>query len=280
MNRRNSETNNSKMEILIHLLVKIKKDDIFALASQLAYYFVLSFFPIIIFLTSILGMMNIDSSAIIDGLSKILPESSFYITKSIVTEIMSRQSFSLVGGSIFIAIWMASSGFRAVIKAINKAYNLVEKRSFIKRTIIAYISTIIFAIAIIFSLGVLVFGNIISEHLIEILPMATFISYIWNMFRYLIMVVMLMLFFASIYKFIPCKRMKWREVIPGAIFSAFGWIIASLAFSYYINNFNNYSKFYGSIAGIFILMLWIFMTSIFIILGVEINSIFGYNKKK
>lgn len=174
---------------------------------------------------------------------------------------------------------MASSGFRGVIKGINKAYNITEDRSFIKRTIIAYISTIVFAIAIIISLFVLVFGKVIESYLVELLPLSGLVTYIWNVFRYAIIIVILILFFAAIYRYTPSKKLKWKEVFPGAIITTIGWLIASLGFSYYINNFNNYSKFYGSLAAVFILMVWIFLTSIFIIFGVEVNSVLVTQKK-
>lgn len=277
---KNGNVKQSKMDLLIHLIVKIKRDDIFALASQLAYYIVLSFFPLIVFLTSLLGYIKFDSSALLNGLQRILPNSVFALTQSIIAEILGSQSFSLVGGSIFIAIWMASSGFRGVIKGVNKAYNLTEDRSFIKRTIIAYLSTIVFAIAIIITLFVLVFGKVIGGYLVEILPLSGLVTYVWNVFRYAIIILILITFFAAIYRYTPSRKLRWREVFPGAIIATIGWLIASLGFSYYINNFNNYSKFYGSLAAVFILMLWIFLTSIFIIFGVEVNSVLVANKEK
>lgn len=270
----------SKVDLIIRLIVKIKRDDIFALASQLAYYIVLSFFPLIIFVTSLLGYMKFEPTALLNAMQRILPESVYILTESIIHEILGAQSFSLVGGSVFIAIWVASSGFRAVIKAINKAYDITEDRSLIKRTIIAYISTIIFAIAIIAALSVLVFGKIIGGYIIESLPLSGIVIYIWNGFRYAIIILVLILFFAAIYRYTPCRKLKWREVFPGAVITSIGWLVSSLGFSYYINNFNNYSRFYGSLAAVFILMIWIFLTSIFIIFGVEVNSVLVSRKEK
>lgn len=270
----------SNIELIIKLIVKVKRDDIFALASQLAYYIILSFFPLVIFLTSLLATINIDYTDLIRTLKTMMPMAVYKLIKSIVDEVINAQSVSLVGGSIFVAIWVASSGFRAVIKGVNKAYNLKETRSYIKRTIIAYISTIIFALSIIATLIVLVFGKVIGDYILNFLPIGNVVMYIWNGLRYLIIIILLTIIFAAIYKFTPCKRLKWREVMPGAILSAIGWIISSLAFSFYINNINNYSRFYGSLAAVFILMLWIFITSIFIIFGVEVNSVLSVQVEK
>lgn len=263
----------SNIELIIKLIVKVKRDDIFALASQLAYYIILSFFPLVIFLTSLLATIDIDYTDLTLTLKTMMPLSVYKLTKSIVDEAISAQSVSLVGGSIFVSVWVASSGFRAVIKGVNKAYNIKETRSYIKRTIIAYISTIIFALSVIASLVVLVFGKVIGDYLMKVFPLGNVVVYLWNGLRYLIIIILLIVIFAAIYKFTPCRRLKWKEVMPGAMLSAIGWIISSLAFSFYINNINNYSKFYGSVAAVFILMLWIFITSIFIIFGVEVNSV-------
>ncbi|SJU35359.1 ribonuclease BN/uncharacterised domain fusion protein [Clostridioides difficile] len=86
--------------------------------------------------------------------------------------------------------------------------------------------------------------------------------------------------FASIYRFTPSKRLKWRDVIPGSIFSTVGWIITSYGFSFYIDNFRNFSRFYGSLGAVFILMTWLFLVSILFILGVEINCVLEQFKKQ
>ena len=273
MKLKKEKKSQSNIELIIKLIVKVKKDDIFALASQLSYYMILSFFPLVIFLTSLLASIDIDYTDLTMTLKNMMPLSVYKLTKSIVDEVITTQSVSLVGGSIFVAIWVASSGFRAVIKGVNKAYNIKETRSYIKRTIIAYISTIIFAFTIIATLIVLVFGKVIGDYILKLFPLTNVFVFIWNALRYLIIIIFLIIIFASIYKFTPCKRLKWKDVIPGAMLSAIGWIISSLAFSFYINNINNYSRFYGSVAAVFILMLWIFITSIFIIFGVEVNSV-------
>lgn len=270
----------TNLRLIIKLIVKVRKDDIFALASQLAYYMILSFIPLIIFLISLIAWINIDSINFMSILKTFLPSGIFSLAEYIINEIMSARSMSLVGGSIFVAIWMASSGFRALIKGINKAYNLKDTRSYIRRTIIAYIGTIIFALSIIAALAVIVFGRVIGEHLLGLLPNAEIFQYVWIMFRYVIILVFLVIIFTALYKFTPCKRFKLKEVFPGAVVSALGWIISSFAFSYYINNFNNYTKVYGSLAAIFIMMLWMFITSMVIIFGVEVNSVLVEHKKE
>lgn len=268
------------MNLLIHLVVKIKNDDIFALASQLAYYLILSFFPFIIFLMTLVGFSHLNSKQVLEGLRGILPLSVYQLTKSTIAEVFDFQYTGLLGVSLFLSLWTASSAFRAVIKGINKAYNFKETRSFIKRSIISMSSILMLAITIILALALLVFGNVISIYLQDILPFYDALIVLWDLFRYAFIFILMIFIFASIYRLAPPKRMRWRDVLPGAIFSTIGWVIISYGFSFYINNFGNYSRFYGSLGAVFILMTWLFLISIIFILGVEINCVIEQIAKK
>ncbi len=243
-----------RLRLLLHLIVKVKNDDIFALASQLAYYLLLSFFPFIIFLITLIGFSNMDSIQILNGIRAIVPEAVFDLTASIIVEVFDKQYTGLLGISILLALWTSSSGFRAVIKGVNKAYNFKEHRSFIKRLIISMISVIALALTIILALSMLVFGNVIGNYIVKVIPFTNLVIILWNICRYAFVVIIMIFIFASIYRFTPSKRLRWREVIPGSIFSTLGWIVTSYGFSFYIDNFRNFSRFYGSLGAVFILM--------------------------
>ena len=263
---------------MIYFIIKIKNDDIFALGAQLAYYLILSFFPFLIFLMTIIGFSKLDSMQIIEGLSAILPSSVFELTSSIVVEVVENQYTGLLGVSIVLSMWAASSAFRAVTKGINKAYNLKENRSFIKRAIIALICTFALAFTIVVALVLLVFGNLIGNLLISYIPYNALIGKLWNLLRYIMVLIIMICIFAGIYRYTPAKRISWRETFPGAIVSTIGWLIVSLGFSFYINNFSNYSRLYGSLGAVFVLMTWLYISSIILILGGEINSVLVIRK--
>ncbi|MBT9830716.1 YihY family inner membrane protein [Clostridium baratii] len=270
--------NKSVLDTFLYLFIKVKRDDIFALASQLAYYLILSFFPFLIFLITLIGFSNLNNAEVLEGLQSILPTAVFELTASTISEVINSQNTGILGISGILAIWAASSAFRAIIKGVNKAYDVDEDRSFIKRSIIGIISVIALALTIICTLAMLVFGDLIGEFLNRFLPFEHLINFIWNILRYVIIIAMMIVVFAMIYKVAPAKRIKFRSVLPGAIVTTIGWLIASLAFSYYVNNFSNYSRLYGSLWAVFVLMTWLFMTSIVFILGVEINSVLEKRK--
>ena len=265
-------------KFIIYFIVKIRDDDIFALAAQLAYYLILSFFPFLIFLLTLIGFSNLDSMEVLGALRAMLPTSAFELIYSVIIEVIEKQNTGLLGASLLLVIWSASSAFRAVIKGINKAYGLNENRSFIKRAFIAIICTFALAFVILLTLVMLVFGGLIGNLLASYLPFPTVVYRVWNFLRYVLVVFMMILIFASIYRYTPSKMLRWREVIPGAIACTSGWLVVSLGFSFYINNFSNYSKIYGGLGAVIILITWLYLTSIILIIGGEINSLIVIRK--
>jgi len=270
----------NKLNLLIHLIAKVEKDDVFALSSQLAYYLVLSFFPFMLFLMTLVGLSDLSSVEILEGLSVILPKKILELTQSTVKEVSDNQYTGLLGISIVLMIWTSSSAFKAIIKSVNKAYNIKENRSFIKISIISMLGILALALIIILALIMLVFGNVIGEYIKSADKFYEIIFILWNIFRYVFIFIIMIVIFATIYRLAPAKKLTWKEVIPGSIFSTLGWILVSFIFSFYIDNFNNYSRFYGSLGAVFILMTWLFLISMIIILGVEINFVIAEIKNK
>lgn len=268
------------LDVLKKLIDKIKKDDAFALASQLAYYLVLSFFPFMLFLMTLAGFSRLSSRDILEGLNVMLPKSVLELTRLTVEEIFDNRYLGLLWVSILLMIWTSSSAFKAVIKSVNKAYDFKEDRSFVKLSIISMLGIFGLAVIIILALGMLVFGNVIGEYIKNNNSFYQLLIILWNIFRYAFIVVVMIFIFIVIYKLAPAKRLTWKEVIPGAVFSTLGWVVVSFGFSFYIDNFNNYSRFYGSLGAVFILMTWLFIISIIFILGVEINFVMAEIKNK
>lgn len=264
----------SNKNILFKFIHKFIEDDIFALASQLAYSLLLSFFPFLIFLFTIAGYSSVRSNDVLFSLRNILPSNAYDLIQTTVVEIFDFRKGNLLSFSFISTIWVASNGFNAVIKALNKAYDEEECRPFWKLQLIAIFCTFVLTFLIIVSLFILVLGNLIGYKLSGMLSLPPNFHIIWDFFRYLLTLILMTVIFALLYKLTPCKRLKFWEVLPGAVFTTIGWIIASLGFTFYVDHFSNYSRLYGSIGAVIVLMVWLFLTSIIILVGGEINSLF------
>ncbi|KHO32247.1 ribonuclease BN [Clostridium tetani] len=255
-----------------NIINKIIEDEVPALASQLSYSLLLSFFPFLIFLMTLLGFSSIDNEYVLFELKTMLPDSAYELVYNTVIEILGTRDSNLLSFSIIFTVWTSSTGFRAVIKGINKAYDEKEKRSLPKVFLISILSTLSLGFLIILTVLFLVFGQLIGLYLVQKLKMGSLFYLTWNIIRYIIILSSLVVIFALMYKFIPSRKLKWKEVMPGAIFATVGWLLSSFIFSYYVNNFANYSRIYGSIGAVIILMVWLYLTSIIIILGGELNA--------
>lgn len=263
------------------LIKKFKEDEIVALSSQLAYSLVLSFFPFLIFLLTMIGFLSLDSVQVLNAMQAFLPVSVYDLISSIVLDIVESQNGSLLSLSLILSIWSASAGFSAVIRGLNKAYDENETRGFIKVKLISILFTITIVAIIIINLILLVFGGVIKGVLLKYDYFSlSFITWVWGVLKYIIIIFTTTFLFALLYRYTPARRLTWKEVIPGAIFTTISWIGVSLGFSYYVNNFNNFSRFYGSIGAVIVLMTWVFLSSIIILLGGEINALIALMEEK
>ncbi|QGU95863.1 YihY family inner membrane protein [Clostridium bovifaecis] len=258
---------------LFKLIHKLIKDDIFALGSQLAYSLLLSFFPFLIFLFTIAGYSSVKSQDVLISLKTLLPSNAYSLIYATVIEIFDFKKGNLLSFSFIVTIWVASNGFNAVIKALNKAYDEEECRPFWKLQFIAILCTFALTFLIILSLFILVLGNIIGYKLGSWLSLPPNFHFVWDFLRYLLTLILMTFIFALLYKLTPCRRLELWEVLPGAVFTTIGWVLASMGFTFYVDNFANYSRLYGSIGAVIVLMIWLFLTSVIILIGGEINSL-------
>jgi len=264
-------------KLIIDLIIRFNKDDVPAISSQLAYKLILAFFPFIIFLMTLLGFTSLNKIEVIISLTSILPQSVAALIKNTVLEVANIKSSSLLSISLIFTLWSASSGFNAVIKGLNKAYGVKEKRSFIRVRLISLLCTLGMSLIIIIMVLLLVFGTVIWNAIAhkyfifkELLPL-------WIVLKYLIVVVTAIFVFSALYRYAPSRKLKWVEVCPGSIFSTFSLILVSIGFAFYVNNFGRYSVVYGSIGAIIVLLLWLFLVSTIIILGGEVNASLATN---
>ena len=166
----------------------------------------------------------------------------------------------------------------SIVKVINRSYNVEEERGFITKRLIAILLTLAMMVAYFVALILPVFGKHIGVFLSQFQLSDEFVS-IWNALRFLVSSLIIFVIFIGLYWLAPSKRFC-RTAITGAAFATIGWIMTSYAFSYYVDNFSNYSTTYGSIGAIIILMIWFYISGIIIIIGGDFNAYFTVYKNK
>lgn len=261
------------------LVSRVIDDDITALAAQVTYYLLLSFFPFLLLLLTILGYSDLQSKDVLVYLRQVMPKSAFDLIYTTVIDVVDSRNGNLLSLSIIGIIWSGSSGFRAIIKGLNKAYDEKETRPYWKTLAISVLFMVGLAALIVAAVALVVFGQMIGGIIVDRLHVSSSFKLNWDIIRYLVTLGGMVFIFAALYHFTPCRRLTWKEVFPGATFSTLGWLISSMGFAYYVNNFNNYSSVYGGIGAVIVLMVWLYLTSIIILLGGEINALLAFEKE-
>lgn len=256
---------------LVKLMKRIHGDDAVGMASQLAYFFLLSLFPLLIFLVTLLPYLPISQNDILNAIGSFAPPESMKLIEDNLTEIM-KGSRPLLSLGILGTIWSASNGLNAIIKAFNRAYDVPETRNYIVARFVSILLTLAMLFVFVIALMLPVFGKQIGLFLFDALGMTNEFLSVWFALRWVITLLIVLLVFTVLYWIAPNKRLKCLTVLPGAVFATFGLGIVSWGFSFYVEHYGNYANTYGSLGGIIVLMIWFYLSGIIIIIGGELNA--------
>ena len=269
-------------DFLLALKNEIKNDDIFNGAAALTFYLLLSLFPAVIFLLSVLPYLPVENldQLLLNFIGQILPLEAAKMFTGIVAEVTTIEDKKLVSFGALATIWAASNGMYEIMKQMNKTYNIKESRPFWKERSISVLMTFVLGLLLIGAFLLILFGQFIKGYAIQMSSDKFDVSFFFDILKWAIVIFFMLLGFAVIYYFGPNLKQKFHIFTPGSIISVALLILASLGFRYYVENFSNYSATYGSIGAVIILMLWLFITGAIIIFGSEINAIIKYQRPK
>lgn len=262
----------------VKFIKECKEDKINAYAAQAAFFVLLSIIPFLMVLLSLIQYTPITESMLLAIYEEGLPGyiSPFFIT---ITDEIYNRSFGVTAVSAVIAIWSAAKGMHAITDGLNAVNDLEENRNWFVLRFWSAVYTVIFMVAIVFTLVVLVFGNAIRILAVEYLPVLQNISIMLSSFKGVLLFFMLVIFFDIVFAVLPNKRLTLFSQLPGAILCAVTWNGISFLLSVYINYFNGFSM-YGSLTTVALLMLWLYFCIYSTLVCAEFNNIFGKNFKK
>lgn len=248
-------------------------DDVAGWAAQLSYFFLLSLFPFLIFLLTLIGYLPITEDVLFNILNQYVPDDSMALIHSTINELTVNRNGKLLSFSLIGMFWAASNGVNALMRVFNRAYEIEENRSFIATRLISFGLTISVLLVIPVALVLPVFGRLLGEYVFSLLGISdTFIQF-WEMMRWVISFLIIAFVLTILFVVAPNKKIKVIHAFPGAIIATLGWQLTSLAFSYYVENISNYSATYGSLGAIIALMIWFYISGVMIIIGCIVNAI-------
>ncbi|WP_271001825.1 YihY/virulence factor BrkB family protein [Listeria seeligeri] len=259
---------------------RVGQNDVSGNAAQLAYYMLFSIFPMMLIAATLLAYMHIDKDSVFNMLKEFAPEQILDFLEENLNNLLTQKNGGLLSIGIIATLWSASNGMNAVMKALNKAYGVTNKRNYVVQRLLSMFFTLAMLATVGATLLLIVFGQQIGLFLINHLNFSEDFLSFWNNLRWTVTLIVIFVVFTFLYWVAPNRRSTLISVLPGAIFSTIGWTVASVGFAYYVNNFANYSATYGSIGVIIILMLWFYLTGIILMVGGELNATLAIRKKK
>ncbi|MBR3844138.1 MAG: YihY/virulence factor BrkB family protein [Clostridia bacterium] len=241
-----------------------------AFAAQTAFFLIISAFPLAMLLITLIGYIpGLEEQMLQSELSRIMPELFNEFADKIFEEIYEGRTVTLISVTAVSALWAASKGFVSLIRGMNLVNGIQEQRNFFVVRGMAMLCTFGLMLAIIGSLILMVFGQKIAEILIYYFPALERAAFFIISFRALVLFVLLTGLFLVLYLAVPNRRSTLRGELPGAVFSALGWIIFSMLYSLYLSNVNSYI--YGSLTSAVFIMLWLYACIYILFIGAELN---------
>jgi membrane protein len=264
-------------QLVKNVWTEIDKDDVLGRAAQLSFYFLLALFPLLIFVSAVLGQIfsgNADLYRdLLSYLQTVMPASAYTLVRGTVDEITIGSSGGKLSLGLVATLWTAASGMEAVINGLNIAYKVTERRPWWRRRFVAINLTVLLALIAGSAVFLALFGGRLGSFLAGRYGYGDAFGHLWFAVQFVSPPLVMLVIFAVIYRFAPNTRAQgWQALVPGAFVAVVLWLAATALFRLYLSHFDSYSKTYGSLGAVIVLMLWLYLSGVAILVGGEVNS--------
>jgi membrane protein len=251
-------------------------DNVLGLAAQTAYYFFFSLFPLLLFVTPLVGLVGEPQQTmgwILDQLRQSVPPSAMVWIEQVVRGVVFTDGApGLMSIGALLALWAGSNVFNSVAGALNRAYDVEETRPWWKTRLMAIAMVIIFAVVGVIATVTILAGQEIIDWVGARLGLAVATRTALVVAQYAIALLAVVALLWASYLLLPCVKQSKRQVLVGAVIATILWLVVTFGFRFYVANFANYDKTYGTIGGVIVLLTWMYLTMLVLLVGGEINS--------
>jgi membrane protein len=264
---------------------EINEDHVMAFAGNLTYKGLFAIFPFFTFLLSLLGIFDATDlvKTMVDGLSGVAPQSAtVFIEDQLLSITQSQAESAFTFGaiiSILLALWGVSGAFRSVMEAMNVMYEVEEDRPFWKVYGLSIFMSLAVIVLLLGALVLVVFGESIGVAVADLVGLGSVFETVWSIAQWPVVALVVLFAFALIYYFAPAAKQRFRWISPGSIIAFVFWLIFSLLFSLYASTFggSSYNETYGSLAGVIILLLYVYYSALIMLIGAEMNQVIEWH---
>ena len=275
----NINTNNKCIAFVVTIVKSIIDNDFFGMAAEMGFMLVIGIFPFMLFLMAIFGWMGNKSmmDPVLLFLANFMPAEAMNLIRTVLSEVMIFSQGGLIAVVGFIATtFLSMNAMAVVLKGLNRAYKVKETRNLLYTRILSLLMILVDVLVLFLSINLIVFGRVIVNFLVNHFFITKPIELLLMTLRWPVAFAALFLMAFLSYYILPDlkgnERFKRKSAIPGSFFFVILWLAASWGFSIYVNNLKTYNMVYGTIGAFAVLMVWLYYTSILILIGGEINS--------
>ena len=261
------------------LFSEFRQDDVPGLAAELSYRFLFALFPFFIFLAAIGAFLaevthvENPTQSVMDMFAVTLPADASNVVRQQMEGIFESRSAGLLSAGILGAIWAAAGGFGAVMKAMNRVYDVEETRPFWRRSLLAVGFTLLAGSFFVGAFVLLVVGQLAGHRIAEALGVGADYAALAALARLPLALLLLLVAIAFLYFAAPNAHVPFHWVSPGAVLFVAVWTVATLLFGLYVANFGAYNEVYGALGGMAVLMVWFYLSSLILLTGAELNAV-------
>ncbi len=264
--------------LLKELLKRAEEHHLVQFAAQTAYFVMLSIFPFIIILLMLLTSLSLNYTSEINYLYNVLPSAVVDIFVGYL-DYSSKFSDAIFSPILITALWMSTNGIIALMNSLNKAYEIKETRNYFYKKLIAMFMMILVLSLIVAALIIPNIGDSVIEFLRKFISIPPINPYFLLLFKGIIVLSTYFIVISLLYFILPNKKLKYKSIIPGTIFSSIGLALISYLFQVFVREFSKYSLVYGSISAIIVVLIWLYLCGIILIVGGEFNAILCEKKE-
>lgn len=264
---------------LTNLINRIIIDDFLGMAAEMGFWFAIGIFPFMLFMMSFFNLLGKKSlfMPIINFLDSVAPTDSVNLIKEVLNEVMIFEHGGLIAVfGLVVTIFLSSNAIFVIIKGLNRALGIDEYRNLIATRTLSILMVFVNVFAMFITINLIIFGKIIIQFILNFVHLSDLFINTILISRWFVSFIALYLMAYLNYFLLPAlqgsEKLKSKSVLPGTLFFCFCWMFGSWCFSIYINNLHTYNRVYGSIGAFVMLMVWLYYTSLIMLVGGEINS--------
>ena len=263
-------------EFFRRLWVEIQEDLVTECAAQLAFYFLFSLFPFLSFLVTLVAYLPVAPGAVnamVDRLVPLMPGDALQLLKEHLQSLVTDTRPHLLTLGLVMSLWSSSRGVDALRRALNLAYDVPEYRPYWRTQGLAILMTLAGSLLIPLAFALFLLGGRLGEWSAQRLHLLTIYHVVWSWLRWPSTAGLVMLVLALCYWQLPAVRHRYQFLSPGALLASVLWLLTTWVFTQYVEHFGRYNVTYGSIGGVIVLLLWLYLTGLIFILGGEVNAV-------